>query len=302
MTNALPRDDTGSPTPAVAGSPIRQYRGRNYRLKYHLATPADDCEGAPVLVAVHGVSRNAREQAEAFSRVATRCGFVVVAPYFSRNRFRAYQRLGLDRKGPVSKPVAALYEVLDEITTRTGADTSRVFLFGYSGGGQFAHRLAMRHPERVRGVVMGAPGWTTFPDPAIPFPRGLGDMPELRPERFLRVPALVLVGDRDNVRDPALNRSLQIDTQQGMHRIERGRRWVRSMQRAARLRGMPADFRFDLLPDCGHSFEECVRQGRLVQRAMEFFLEPSGSDIQDDATGWLVFSAGADSGTATVGS
>ncbi len=284
----LPSNTPMSDTDLVAA--VEQHRGAELGLGYYLARPPGDCEGAPVLVAVHGVSRNAREQVDAFSRIAARYGVVVVAPRFSRKRFRAYQRLGLDRGRSLSRPVEALFEVLDEVAAATGAATDRVLLFGYSGGGQFAHRLAMRHPERVRRLVMGAPGWATFPD-ATPFPLGIGDMPAMNPDEFLRVPALVLVGDRDRERDAALNRALAIDSRQGQHRIERGRRWVRAMRRAARLRGLPGDFRFDLLPGCAHSFEECVRVGRLVPRTMEFLLEPTASTDRRSPD-WLVFSAG----------
>ncbi|HEX6361804.1 MAG TPA: hypothetical protein VFZ93_02525, partial [Albitalea sp.] len=117
---------------------------------YYLHRPPGDVEGAPVIVAVHGISRNAREQVRAFGSHAARQGFVTLAPRFSRTRFPGYQRLGHCRHGRGPMPELALAGMLDEVRDMTGADTSRVFLFGFSGGAQFAHRFALCTPGRVK--------------------------------------------------------------------------------------------------------------------------------------------------------
>jgi pimeloyl-ACP methyl ester carboxylesterase len=100
-------------------------------------------------------------------------------------------------------------------------------LFGFSGGGQFAHRYALFYPRRVARQVLGAPGWYTFPDPEHRYPLGLRTAPPewpkltFNPGRFLRIPTLVLVGEHDNRRDRELNRTRQVDVHQGLDRMER---------------------------------------------------------------------------------
>lgn len=51
--------------------------------------------------------------------------------------------------------------------------TDRFALFGYSGGGQFAHRFLYLHPHRPTALSIGAPGNVTLPDPVRPWPAGV---------------------------------------------------------------------------------------------------------------------------------
>ena len=66
----------------------------------------------------------------------------------------------------------ALFGMLDEIRLRWGVDgEARFHLAGHSGGGQFALRMLLLHPQRLRGVVIGAPGRLTLVDPGSRWPR-----------------------------------------------------------------------------------------------------------------------------------
>jgi pimeloyl-ACP methyl ester carboxylesterase len=246
--------------------------------RYFLYVPKHCPEGAPVLVAVHGISRNAREQARAFAPLAERYGVIVVAPLFSASRFPRYQQLGLARDAIYPRPDWALDQILREVGDLTGARSERVHLFGYSGGGQFAHRYAMAYPEKVLTVMLGAPGWYTFPDNGEPYPRGTlrqttSGLLHFRCARYLEVPMFVLVGERDDVRDAALKRSRKIDEQQGLTRLERGRRWIQAMQEAAAARGLRTSYRLSVLAECGHSFSECITVGQMGPLVFEFMFD-----------------------------
>ncbi|MDX1606735.1 MAG: hypothetical protein R3202_11120, partial [Candidatus Competibacterales bacterium] len=94
--------------------------------KYFLYQPSDCTEGAPVLVVVHGISRNARAQAQAFASLAERFGVVVVAPLFPRTRFPRYQQLGISRGAIYPRPDQALGQILQEVGRLTGARTGRI--------------------------------------------------------------------------------------------------------------------------------------------------------------------------------
>ena len=52
----------------------------------------------------------------------------------------------------------------------------RFYLYGHSAGGQFANRYTVVHPQRLKGVVLSAPGRYAYPDPSIPWPYGMGPM------------------------------------------------------------------------------------------------------------------------------
>jgi len=246
--------------------------------KYHIYAPSYGAEGLPVLIAVHGISHRAKEQARAFSIYAERYGFVVIAPLFDRKNFPAYQRLGVSRRDIPCYSDFALQGLLDEIAEHTGAITDRVYLFGYSGGGQFVHRYAMAYPEKVYAVALGAAGWYTFPDPHVPFPRGLHQRRNLRniefsPEKFLKVPMGIFVGENDKLSDPALKRSPRLDLQQGTNRIERAERWTKAMRNAAEAYGFNTRYESHIMKLCGHSFTECIQQGNLAFKAIDFLFE-----------------------------
>ncbi|WP_329455196.1 hypothetical protein [Streptomyces sp. NBC_01497] len=75
--------------------------------------------------------------------------------------------------------------------------TGRMLLHGFSGGGQFVHRFAYLHPDRLAAVSIGAPGRVTRISDDIPWWLGTADLverfgtpldlPELRDTQVLMV-------------------------------------------------------------------------------------------------------------------
>ena len=182
-----------------------------------------------------------------------------------------------------------LNAILDEITALTGANTERVYMFGFSGGGQFVHRYAMVNPHRVIAAALGAPGWYTLQDLGAPFPRGLRINTKetgfrLEEKSMLCVPAAVFVGSQDLDRDETLNTAPKIDDQQGRTRPERGRRWIAAMRAAARSRSLDTRYDFCELQGCGHSFTECMVTGRMDARALEFLISAAAPMTNSGAT------------------
>lgn len=233
--------------------------------------PAEVRGEAPLLVLVHGISRDPGNMLRALLPWGRRYGVALLAPLFDSGRFPHYQRLGWYSRGQrADDALLGLLDDLQEVNTR------RVWLFGYSGGGQFVHRFAMAYPRRVRAVGVGAAGHYTFPDPERRFPRGLrarsGQPRRLRPAHFLEIPMAVWVGENDGQRDRELRKRPGLDRQQGRTRIERGRRWVAAM-RAAAAPGTP--YRFELLPGCAHDFQACVGRGGLGPRLFGFLFGPA---------------------------
>lgn len=231
--------------------------------RYYLYLPQITA-GARVLVTVHGISRNAEEHARLFAPFAERYGVVLIAPVFPANRFAKYQQLG--KAGHGKRADQTLHQILSEVGTLTGAAINRLYLFGFSGGGQFVHRYAMAYPERVARFMVGAAGWYTFPDATLKYPRGIKqrrDLPDVRlePERFLKVPGGVVVGERDIKAGSALNKAPHLAEQQGRNRLARAQRWAKAMAAAAHDRGLDTRYVVHILPRCGHSFRRSMRRG-----------------------------------------
>lgn len=270
-----------------AGQILERTLANGSKARYFLYVPPSVASRPPLFVTVHGISRNAREHARLFAPLADRYGVVVLAPLFPAQTHDDYQRLG--RKGDAEHAARVLEAMVDEVGKLTGAKTERFFLFGYSGGGQFAHRYAMAHPERVGAYAVGAAGWYTFPDLRFAYPHGLKPCKsrpnmEMVPKRFLVIPATVLVGERDTRPDSALRRSSRVNGQQGASRLERGRRWVAAMQQAARDQGLTGSFDFVALPQCGHSFSQCMQRGNMGGAVFGRLFGPQANAAQTDAS------------------
>jgi pimeloyl-ACP methyl ester carboxylesterase len=243
------------------------------RLRYYLYWPRRSAPERPWLVAVHGISRNARDHARAFAAQAEATGTLVIAPLFEPDAFPDYQRLG--RAGRGARADLALLDILADVAALTAQTPAPVNLFGFSGGGQFCQRFTLAHPHRVHRQVLVAAGWYTLPTQRRAYPLGLrldAELPgvEFVPAEFLRVPTCVLVGALDTQRDEALRTGRRIDRNQGKHRVARGRRFIARLQRAAARLGLSTPLEFATLADCGHDFDACVRRADLVQRTLAF--------------------------------
>ena len=131
---------------------------------------------APLLVLVHGTTRRDNFR-DAFRDFAERTGTVLLAPLFP---------VGAAVPGDVHgyKWIEAhgvrfdllLLDMIDQAAGIWPLAADRFALFGYSGGGQFAHRFLYLHPHRLAALSVGAPGNVTLPDPARAWPAGVGGL------------------------------------------------------------------------------------------------------------------------------
>lgn len=252
-------------------------------LRYCFFVSKKITSGLPLFIAVHGIRRGVVSQAGQFAPFINQIGGVLVAPLFQKKRFPDYQRLG--RLGRGERADMALKRIVADLSRTLDLHFSEVVMFGYSGGGQFVHRYAMANPRQVKRVAVAAPGWFTFPDMAQPFPRGIGRtslLPDVifDPARFLQIPTLVMVGEKDVLRDANLNKGKKIALQQGSNRLERGRHWISTMSATALRFKFTTPFTFKILPDCGHSFIDCMKGGKMGQTVIHFL-------FHEQSTGYL---------------
>jgi pimeloyl-ACP methyl ester carboxylesterase len=223
------------------------------------------------LVALHGISRNARAMWQAFSPLAAAEGRALLVPRFAEGQWPRFQQIGRAR------PDLALLDLFQQ----AGLAGQRVDLFGFSGGAQLAHRFAMLYPHRVATLHLAAPGWYTLPDTAVPWPLGLGVVPSPRPRifeaatlsrlqlrQYLSLRVRLWVGAQDTVRDASLRQTADLDAAQGRTRVERAFRYAEVFDRAARAMGIVPDIDLTVLPRCGHDFTECDKVGGLATRVL----------------------------------
>ncbi|MGD9018899.1 MAG: hypothetical protein PVJ25_03030 [Desulfuromonadales bacterium] len=246
------------------------------QLEYFVYIPESYQDDGKILYTIHGISRNAAEHVQGFIAQAERHGTVLVGPLFLKENFPRYQRLGTNVQQ--ERADMAFNHILQDVHEWLRVSPAPMKLFGFSGGGQFLHRYAMFYPKRVARMVLAAPGWYTFPDPDRKYPFGLKptrDWPKLKfsLEKFLQIPTLVLVGEEDDLRDKDLNRDREIDSFQGLNRIERAERWINANRNLARSYDIPADFRMETIPNASHAYESYMGHPPFAEQVFEFLLE-----------------------------
>jgi pimeloyl-ACP methyl ester carboxylesterase len=247
--------------------------GAGRRLTARLMSQGGPCLTADPLplVALHGISRNARAMWLAFAPLAAAEGRTLLVPRFAEGVWPRFQQIGRLR------PDLALLDLLGQ----AGLSSQPVELFGFSGGAQLAHRFAMLFPHRVETLHLAAPGWYTLPDTTLPWPHGLGAVPSqrlrtfdaaalsrLQLRQYLSLRVRLWVGAQDTARDASLRQSADLDAQQGKTRLERAFRYAEVFDRTARAMGLTPDIDLTVLPGCGHDFTECDQVGGLAARVL----------------------------------
>ena len=157
----------------------------------------------PLFVAVHGTGRLMTAYRDLFADFAERHGVIVLAPLFPAGitgpddlgsyKFMRAGDLHYDR---------VMLVMVEEAATRWPIDAARFAMFGFSGGGHFAHRFFYLHPERLSAVSIGAPGVVTLLDFDHDFWVGVRNFADvfgkaIDLEAMRRVPVHMVVGGDD---------------------------------------------------------------------------------------------------------
>ncbi|KAK0109500.1 hypothetical protein ONS95_002189 [Cadophora gregata] len=168
--------------------------------------PSNTQQLLPLLVVIHGTSRKASELVESLIPFAEEKRCAVLAPMFpmgieGMEDVDSYKVL----KSKSLRSDLAVLSMLDEISTRwPGISTDKIFLCGYSGGAQFAHRFMYLYPDRLHAVSIGAPGSVTLLNGDMDWPHGIKNTSEafgidVEPANIATIPDIQLVvGENDN--------------------------------------------------------------------------------------------------------
>ncbi len=244
------------------------------RFSFCLYVPAaHDPAGAalPLVVIQHGTGRRGPQYRDAFAAFAERHGCIVLAPLFPAGiddpddlhnfKFIRYGDIRFDE---------VLLEIVREVGERWGVHTGRFLLHGFSGGGQFAHRFAYLHPDRLAGLSIGAPGRITFIDRENPWWIGLKGFAEVfghepRIRELAEVPVQMVVGSAD-VETWEINNKGDANWMDGADAAGRTR-----IERLAALRenftAHGIDVRFDVVEGVAHE------PMKVIPAVQEFFAE-----------------------------
>lgn len=226
--------------------------------------PADVGANAPVLFVMHGNGRNARSYLRAWTTLADRAGFVVLAPHFSRELFsnsRDYNQGELFDASGAIKPRAnwsfsIVEQVFDAYKKQFGSNRNTYSLYGHSAGSQFVHRFLLMMPDaRVDRSVAANAGFYTMPDLEQTYPyggRGIS-LTQADFRQWFNRRMTILLGDQDI--DPEhvdLVRTAEANLQ-GPHRLARGEAFYSAAQREAARLGTNLNWNKVIVPGVDHN-------------------------------------------------
>lgn len=241
------------------------------RFSYMLYVPhrigQSDLSKTRILVAMHGTGRLQSLYRDLFAEFSEYHNVITIAPLFPANilgdgNLSGYKYL---KEGDIRYDHLVM-DMVEEVSANYGLQPHPFMLFGFSGGGHFAHRFALLHPEKLLAVSVGAPGIVTLADETKPFWLGAGGMAEIfgkEPDlRALKGKAMhFVVGNSDR-------EQWEITLEKGDSRWMEGindagiDRPARSTALCASFAQHGADVRLDIVPDAGHDITHIIHKTR----------------------------------------
>ncbi len=222
-------------------------------------------EPPSLVVVTHGTGRAFTEYRDAFADFAHWNNCIVLCPLFPAGVLGDGNRDGF--KQLIESDIRydhILLDMVDEIGSKFDFDVSRFGLFGYSGGGQFANRFCLLHPERLWAVSIGAPGSVTLLDTRRDWWVGIRGMEQkfgitLNMEALKNLPVHMIVGKADletwEITHKEGGKFFMPDANSaGATRPERLATLCKSFQEAG------VNVRMDLVDNVAHNGLACVRQ------------------------------------------
>ncbi|EKF20518.1 alpha/beta hydrolase [Nitratireductor pacificus] len=129
----------------------------------------------PLLIAMHGSARDHLPTRDAFDDLAMRRDIHVLAPLFPADVTRPGYSDGYKFLREPGVDYAALLEsMIAAFRAQFDLHPQPIYLFGFSGGAQFALRYALVAAGRLSGAVIAAPGAVTLLDAGLPWWPGVG--------------------------------------------------------------------------------------------------------------------------------
>jgi predicted esterase len=253
---------TAQPAPTAATRPRQSARTpplTDYAV--HLPSAATARQPLTVLVALHGMGGNGTDFSRKLIEHADRRGWLLVAPTIKYRDWRNPEEVRRDG----AEYLPALKGVLDDLSNQTGLTLhERVLLYGFSRGGQAAHRFAFMYPEASRGVAALSSGTYTLPKKQIQrgadeallrFPYGVADLEQYMgkpfdPAAVRQVGFWLGVGANDNL---ASDLPRQWDAYIGSTRVERARAFSRALEE------MGANAELRIFPNASHEVTDEMR-------------------------------------------
>lgn len=226
--------------------------------------PDDASDATPIVIVMHGWSREAQRYFDDWRVLGKEHGFIIVVPHFPVSEFPSstHYNLGHVFHEETGKPrpeakwtFSAIEPLFDEVVARTGSVQTGYTLFGHSAGSQFVHRFLYYMPDaRVRRYIAANAGWYTMPDFDTRYPYGLDDAAidtEQLTVAFEKDMVLLLGREDLDHTDPDLRNTPEAK-RQGKNRLARGLTMYSVAKTNAAKLGADLQWRLMIVDEAGH--------------------------------------------------
>jgi predicted esterase len=222
----------------------------------------DRARPVPVLLALHGMGGTGGRIAERLAACAEQNGWVLVAPTFAYRDYMDVDQVRQDEREDLPRLLSLIDQFEGQLANQGIQPDDDLFVYGFSRGGQLAHRFTFFYPDRVAGVASLSAGSYTLPRPELRFPFGVADLQDYAghpfdPQGLLGKPFWVGVGSADTDAEQVPRR---FDPFIGPTRLERANRFSDALQQAG------ANVQLNVFSGAGHDETALMRQ-----RACAFF-------------------------------
>lgn len=218
----------------------------------------------PVVVVMHGISRDAWLYLKSWAEFADRFGFILLAPEFSRATWpgaRAYNLGNIRTRCGADLPehewsFTAVDGLFEQICERWRLEADGYRIYGHSAGAQFVHRhLLHSGGGYVLSAVAANAGWYMFPEWISKYPYGLSGLPVNRDRvrEALETPLTVLLGGLDDDDGAPNLRNTRGARRQGRDRLTRGLTFLAAARRTAEQLNCALNWQAQVIPNVAHS-------------------------------------------------
>lgn len=263
---AAERPESDSIGPIAAGE--YEYQFSNWSgpaVEVRVYVPQQLSTSTPVLMVMHGWSREAQRYFDDWKTLASAQDFVVIVPHFPVSDFESSNDYNLghvfDADSGEMRPqeqwtFSSIERIFDDVVARIGSGQQEYTLYGHSAGAQFVHRYLYYLPNaRVSRYIAANAGWYTLPDFDTEYPYGLKEA--AISEQALRAAfgkdMVLLLGREDIDQDDPVLRNTPEAKRQGKNRLARGLTMMQVAKTNATNLNADLKWRVALVEDAHHS-------------------------------------------------
>ena len=280
LTSCLPERN---PNP-VEGEPLELYGSGSFTfssyanfqdkpLDCYYFIPESATDQTPVMLLIHGNSRNAESLMLSLRDAARASNVILIAPEFNTQYYN-FNVFGLCNVFQDGENASGLndyadwsFNLLDPIfynfCSLIESNQSEYDLFGFSAGAQFVHRMTLLDStSHARNFISASAGWYTLPDATVNFPYGIknihGSQTQSQEQLFRSFSRkhFILIGSEDNDPNASGLRQTQEADAQGLNRYDRAHFFLGRGISISDQSQIPFSWSLEVVPQVGHSGKE----------------------------------------------